>query len=1036
MPRLKNPNPRQVTEGEDNNAIGDVDVDHSARLADSPSSDPHGIGETSAAVQEATLFEKCENQQTSQMETLSHDSPITATPTARFSAFNESNKFEPVDNTFIPLDNGVELDGHSDKQHGNQKSTDKPNLEPMHLPTFRPSLPKQSSRASLVYSMRASKSTLGRFTPKTSPMEIKRPKSTSPGMLNPKVMIWMKNRFQLRPGGRISASDIILLYQSDTKDLPDPPPGLQNYQVGQLLRRVFPNISRAKITVNSKRLWIYRHLNLRENPPADLFEEQKFSLDLESSENGISGVDLSVDDNCRASDSPMSNYEDSNSPSPISMEEDSQGVDAENKQKSNTILLELLGNGIKTEADSPTSFGIKELFNADEKKEQSYLEMGHRNIADDGLQPKKKRDSEVMEWLQENYKFKPGYYVKSMDLLRQYNHGRDEMVKYLSQVGRVMKHVFPSVRHLRKSFKGGKREWVYLNIKPIDVDSDSEEGKKMLMPTLRRSAAAFSTSIFDSNMRSQLSSWNDERANMSHNPLSMVPSSLFKSKPNFYHSVSRVDGSKLVISRSPTVIPTQDSNSPKRNENSPNKTQIVLYNKNSVPPENSEVTGAPMELERDLFAPFAKTSQHSDDPRSLKRFNVNLRNYVASCTSQNPDNRKTLTNPSSGIVFSQASITMSCNTDAAQSTEFQTTGDDCWASKRLRLCATLDSDQADGQTKTDINLSNGLDLSIKREVQVSDVIQTEPQKLTVMGKSETASEFFTPSGILNLSKPIATKTSIQTVLSKPPTSQTIHYKPESLITLKIQKNLQGKTVVIGSNGRRHSADSIKKPLIIPKADSSTATKRAYVDVGGSYNNDIPITWNSLQNFAAQRYGWLKSSSTSCSNRRNNEIDGGRSAKFVEWFLFSGQWLVNGQRALREIKIYDDWTVVIHALGRRVYPNDLGGITDLEKTSSSLSKVFRVLAEAKMCMGFPAPCISDLYIHGILVSKFEVWSSREGPGEDIRQRAVNCQILYSGTGTCCTKCSRIMKLHQQQKRGPGQNRKFDNSVDLDSKHPTM
>lgn len=72
--------------------------------------------------------------------------------------------------------------------------------------------------------------------------------------------------------------------------------------------------------------------------------------------------------------------------------------------------------------------------------------------------------------------------------------------------------------------------------------------------------------------------------------------------------------------------------------------------------------------------------------------------------------------------------------------------------------------------------------------------------------------------------------------------------------------------------------------------------------------------------------------------RYGDAKEGKQSRFLEWFSFCGQRLVNKQRALKEVKIYEDWTVEIYALGRRVFPNDLGGITDLEKTTESLNKV--------------------------------------------------------------------------------------------------
>ena len=37
----------------------------------------------------------------------------------------------------------------------------------------------------------------------------------------------------------------------------------QSYQVGQLVRKLFPNIGRCKISVGGKRVWVYKNLGKR-----------------------------------------------------------------------------------------------------------------------------------------------------------------------------------------------------------------------------------------------------------------------------------------------------------------------------------------------------------------------------------------------------------------------------------------------------------------------------------------------------------------------------------------------------------------------------------------------------------------------------------------------------------------------------------------------------------------------------------------------------------------------------------------------------
>lgn len=87
-------------------------------------------------------------------------------------------------------------------------------------------------------------------------------------------------------------------------------------------------------------------------------------------------------------------------------------------------------------------------------------------------------------------------------------------------------------------------------------------------------------------------------------------------------------------------------------------------------------------------------------------------------------------------------------------------------------------------------------------------------------------------------------------------------------------------------------------------------------------------------YSPNQFGWIKSSQTS--HKRFNGLT--KKNMFIEYIMINGQWLVNGHRIIREVKIYNDWNVSIYVLGRRVYPDVLNGITDLEKSKSSLDKV--------------------------------------------------------------------------------------------------
>ena len=81
---------------------------------------------------------------------------------------------------------------------------------------------------------------------------------------------------------------------------------------------------------------------------------------------------------------------------------------------------------------------------------------------------------------------------------------------------------------------------------------------------------------------------------------------------------------------------------------------------------------------------------------------------------------------------------------------------------------------------------------------------------------------------------------------------------------------------------------------------------------------------------AHRFGWTLTPTL------NNEVP----SNYIEWVLFEGQLLRDGQRVFRELKIYDDWSVSIHAMGKKVHPDELGGITDLTRTKKSVTKVYK------------------------------------------------------------------------------------------------
>lgn len=905
MPRSKNPNPRQVTGDEIDGDVGDKG--------------------------EETNVDSLDDINCKEVSPLSsHEAP--------FGCEVDEDQNSP---TSCAIDDWV--------------STDKLSPAPEDKPetTSISTLSELDHGANLRYSNELSATSLSQVSLVIRSNEVRKPKTQSSAVLNPRVMTWMRNRFQIGVGGKISASDISNLYKADTQHLENPPPGLQNYQVGQLLRRVFPNITRCKITVGGKRYWVYKHLSLIENPTDDLFEDRVKSK-RDYYEDGDS-VRLQAIEGLGANESPTSFCEETSIDGEEDVGDETLKLGAmrsdftEDKDKSNALLLGLLGREPKPH------------FSSDEV---TICQNG-------GVGMKKKRDSEVIDWLKTSYKYKPGFYVKSMDLLRKYNNGRMEMVKYLSQVGRVMKHVFPGVRHLRKSFKGGKREWVYLNLKPVDVDSDSEEGKSMVMPTMRRSSGWYHTNeAFSTEMQRNSPGWKRERVDISHTPLpAMSTKTVFKHRSDSFHPKShgiddKISRAKVTIEDDlPTMVSwTQVDNYAEEDvqddmDVEDNSCDLGTGFRYDEDPTTRETAGESSQIERHIFAPFTLADNGSLVNEHAANTHLKIR-VPNQAQSHSKTGSVLSTDLNSGLrQVAAVNVSLSASHGGAQSGS--------------NAC------------------SPALDLSVKSTG--ADTPRDLNDKIPVTGAFVNTSKsngigFSTkPPALLLQSESLATKYS-GTLRSHP----TIHYRPKQA----------------SKGGENFSAVKLE-PSVAPNHHNPEMN---------STHEDSPISWRSLQAFSAQRYGWMRSpATTSLFAKSDGDTKIRKNPRYVEWFLIPRAALVNNQRALKEIRIYDDWTVEIHALGRRVYPNDLGGITDLDKTPASLNKVFRVLAEAKLCTGFPAPSINDLYIHGILVSRREVWSSRDGGNEEARQRAVNCQVMYLGPNACCAKCMRIMRLYQQQKK---------------------
>ena len=99
--------------------------------------------------------------------------------------------------------------------------------------------------------------------------------------------------------------------------------------------------------------------------------------------------------------------------------------------------------------------------------------------------------------------------------------------------------------------------------------------------------------------------------------------------------------------------------------------------------------------------------------------------------------------------------------------------------------------------------------------------------------------------------------------------------------------------------------------------------------------------------------------------------------------------LTNQKCLTLIQITENYDLIIHAHGRRVFPESIGvhfidhnlkSITEVNIKSLtpfiySIFQFLRDLSHIKFCQGFPAPLYRPLEVQGHLVSAVEIWSRR-------------------------------------------------------------
>ena len=94
------------------------------------------------------------------------------------------------------------------------------------------------------------------------------------GSISEKIVPWLQSRYDIKEGGKTAIQEIITLYNHDfPRDCVYFP--LESFQVGQLVRQAFPEISLCKVTCkeSKKRYRCYKGLTRKEpeNGPPPIF---------------------------------------------------------------------------------------------------------------------------------------------------------------------------------------------------------------------------------------------------------------------------------------------------------------------------------------------------------------------------------------------------------------------------------------------------------------------------------------------------------------------------------------------------------------------------------------------------------------------------------------------------------------------------------------------------------------------------------------------------------------------------------------------
>nr|CAB3263271.1 uncharacterized protein LOC108949782 [Phallusia mammillata] len=713
------------------------------------------------------------------------------------------------------------------------------------------------------------------------------------GNHNPNILNWFRDRFTFKEGKRLSASQVIKQYEKDFTNTADFP--LINFQqVGHFLRRVFPTIERCKITHRGKRIWVYRNLCLAEENQSELNNEVSESISESSHKTDggrlLSSVDVRRSTRVRRKKSYDNEFE---------CTDDNGRMSQKRKSRSSGILYSLLY--------PPQS----EIGTTDKQEGLLSASNGKRKLIHEEL---------VLEWLRENYEYAEGFHVRSLDVLRRYNRCREIHVQHLCQVGRYIKMVFPQAKHMRKTTNGGKREWIYCNVRAKEEGEISTEPEWTPPPIEEEARPSMaSTGIFSTKSPSLVTSAEaptEQSESESFPPITLV--SLPSELSSIYLDDDEKNDQQHLLAPSKTVSTISDTES------------------------------------------FATVSSHLGQTRMTiaEQKNNHAHPTRRSHLESQIDRLRSTKSTFRPVRFQPERVVNAADRDDTS------TGDN-----HTRLGATPKIGKL-WSIKTDVparKIENS-----KRVPVVPNRWITTKRKISQDGKGPSQ-----PPGKLSIIKVSLGNNKSKTQSSNESVVSSSSNQPSKPFTQDIYQI--------------HN----ERLLLNPQANSNASAAKA-----------VQLCLPELETYKSHWSGWAFTPTRPTTEKQD----------YFEWVLFEGNMLCNGQRVFRELRIYDDWSVSIHVLGRKVYADEVGGITDLKRTRASIDKVMQTLADAKLCRGFASPRLSEMKVHGVIVAKPEVWSKRLADNEELRHRAINCQVLHRTSNECCSKCTRIIQVNKQKHVG--------------------